>query len=40
LIFLVLEILAPRENIDIARNWPEKTVNIAEREREKKDSIG
>ncbi|KAL5349397.1 hypothetical protein V496_07751 [Pseudogymnoascus sp. VKM F-4515 (FW-2607)] len=40
LIFLVLEILAPRENIDIARNWPEKTINKAEREREKKDSIG
>jgi phosphatidylinositol N-acetylglucosaminyltransferase subunit A len=36
LLFLLLEMLAPREEIDIARNWPKKNVTMnGERGREK-----
>lgn len=40
LLFLVLEIWAPRGNIDIARSWPKKAIDTAEREREKRSSMG
>jgi phosphatidylinositol glycan class A protein len=36
LLFLLLEILAPTEKIDIARNWPAKTIDGRGREKEKR----
>jgi phosphatidylinositol glycan class A protein len=41
LLFLLLEILAPREKIDIARNWPKKNQDESkERDREKQREVG
>ncbi len=38
LLFLCLEVYAPRNQIDIARSWPKKQVDPAERAREKRNS--
>ena len=40
ILFLCLEMWAPRENIDIARSWPKKMIVASESEREKRNSAG